>query len=94
MQHLIENLKDISDRIALAQEKNDYEEILKLDHHRKLIVQDIFSIGIKQLSEENMETIRTIAEANEKMIAEISIAGTKKAATAHKKIRALNGYNK
>ena len=53
MQHLIENLKDISDRIALAQEKNDYEEILKLDHHRKLIVEDIFSIGIKQLSEEN-----------------------------------------
>ena len=46
MQHLIENLKDISDRIALAQEKNNYEEILKLDHHRKLIVEDIFDTGL------------------------------------------------
>ena len=46
MQHLIENLKDISDRIALAQEKNNYEEILKLDHHRKLIVEDIFLIAL------------------------------------------------
>ena len=94
MHDLIENLKDISDRINVAQKLSNYEEILKLDHNRKLVIDEIFAMGIKELSEENIENIKSIAEENEKMISEISIAGTKKAEMAHKKITAIKGYRK
>ncbi len=94
MRDLIENLKEISDRIRDAQKLNDYEEILNLDHQRKFVIDEIFSKGIKELSEENIDTIKLLAEENEKMISEISIAGTKKVETAHKRITALKAYNK
>ena len=94
MQDLIENLRDISNRVLEAKKINDYDEIIHLDNHRKLILDEIFSRGLKKLSEENIATIKSIAEANEKMISEISIAGTKKAENAHKKMTALKGYNK
>ena len=40
------------------------------------------------------DKLAMIAEANEKMIAEISIAGTKRAEKAHKTIKAIKGYHK
>ena len=94
MQDFIESLKIISRSIEVAQKSNNYDEILRLDRERKDIMDRIFATGIKKLSEENIKTIRSIAEANEKMIAKISIAGTKRAETAHKTIQAIKGYSK
>lgn len=94
MQDFIENLKVISGSIEVAQKTNNYNEILRLDEKRRAIMDKIFATGIKKLSEENIKTIRSIAEANEKMISEISIAGTKRAETAHKTIQAIKGYSK
>ena len=94
MQDFIENLKIISGSIEAAQKTNNYDEILRLDRERRDIMDRIFATGIKKLSEENIKTIRSIAEANEKMIAKISIAATKRAETAHKTIQAIKGYSK
>ncbi|MAI97387.1 MAG: hypothetical protein CML37_01650 [Rhodobacteraceae bacterium] len=94
MQNFIENLRVLSQSIETAQQSKDYEKILRLDHQRKEVMDKIFATGIKRLSEENIKTIRSIAEANEKMIAEISIAGTKRAEKAHKTIKAIKGYHK
>ncbi len=94
MQNFIENLRILSQSIETAQQSKDYEKILRLDHRRKEVMDKIFAAGIKKLSEENIKTIRSIAEANEKMIAEISIAGTKRAEKAHKTIKAIKGYHK
>ena len=94
MQNFIENLRVLSQSIETAQQSKDYEKILRLDHRRKEVMDKIFAAGIKKLSEENIKTIRSIAEANEKMIAEISIAGTKRAEKAHKTIKAIKGYHK
>ena len=94
MQNFIENLRVLSQSIETAQQSKDYEKILGLDHQRKEVMDKIFAAGIKRLSEENIKTIRSIAEANEKMIAEISIAGTKRAEKAHKTIKAIKGYHK
>ncbi len=92
MQHLVDNLKDISVRITTAQQSHDYVEILRLDQYRKSIINEIFSVGVKQLSEENFDIIKSIAEENEKMISEISKAGTKNAEAAHKRMKAIKGY--
>tara|TARA_A100001011_G_C13944967_1_gene688759 strand:+ start:422 stop:706 length:285 start_codon:yes stop_codon:yes gene_type:complete len=94
MQDFIENLKNVSESIEIAQKTNNYNEIIRLDRERRNIMDKIFATGIKKLSEENIKTIRSIAEANEKMISEISIAGTKRAETAHKTIQAIKGYSK
>ena len=94
MQDFIESLKIISRSIEVAQKSNNYDEILRLDRERRDIMDRIFATGIKKLSEENIKTIRSIAEANEKMIAKISIAATKRAETAHKTIQAIKGYSK
>ena len=94
MQNFIENLRILSQSIETAQQSKDYEKILRLDHRRKEVMDKIFAAGIKKLSEENIKTIRSIAEANEKMIAEISIAGTKRAEKAHKTIKVIKGYHK
>ena len=94
MQDFIENLKIISGSIEVAQKTNNYDEIIRLDRERRDIMDKIFATGIKKLSEENIKTIHSIAEANEKMISEISIAGTKRAETAHKTIQAIKGYSK
>ena len=93
MQDFIESLKIISRSIEVAQKSNNYDEILRLDRERRDIMDRIFATGIKKLSEENIKTIRSIAEANEKMIAKISIAATKRAETAHKTIQAIKGYS-
>ena len=71
MQDFIESLKIISRSIEVAQKSNNYDEILRLDRERRDIMDRIFATGIKKLSEENIKTIRSIAEANEKMIAKI-----------------------
>ena len=92
MKNLIENLKNLSTQILYAKKLQDYNKIIELDQMRKKIIDKIFSKGIKVLSEENIETIKSIAEENENIISEISIASTKKIETANKKMRALNGY--
>ena len=94
MQDFIENLKNVSESIEIAQKTNNYNEMIRLDRERRNIMDKIFATGIKKLSEENIKTIRSIAEANEKMISDISIAGTKRAETAHKTIQAIKGYSK
>ena len=54
--------------------------------------EDGFSKGIKALSEEDIETIKSIAESNENLISEISVASTNKIQLANKKIKAIKGY--
>ena len=49
----------------------------------------IFSNGTKALSEEDIETIKSIAESNENLISEISVASTNKIQSANKKIKAI-----
>ena len=92
MKNLIENLRNLSTQILYAKKLQDYDKIIELDEMRKKLIDKIFSKGIKVLSEENIETIKSIAEENENLISEISIASTKKIETANKKMRALTGY--
>ena len=54
MQNLVEKLKNLSIMIFLAREKNAYEELIELDKERKIIIDKIFSKGIKKLSDENI----------------------------------------
>tara|TARA_A100001011_G_scaffold389916_1_gene472338 strand:+ start:35 stop:319 length:285 start_codon:yes stop_codon:yes gene_type:complete len=93
MQNLVENLKNLSSQIASAKSLDDYNRIIELDKIRKVLIDQIFAKGIKALSEENIGTIKLIAEENENLIAEISIASTKKIKSANKKIKAIRGYN-
>ena len=92
MKTLIENLRNLSTQILYAKKIQDYDKIIELDEMRKKLIDKIFSKGIKVLSEENIETIKSIAEENENLISEISIASSKKIETANKKMRALTGY--
>ena len=93
MHNLVENLKNLSNQILLAKKQNDYNKIIAIDNDRRIVIDQIFSKGIKLLSEEDIEIIKLIAEENENLISEISIASTKKVENANKKIKAIKGYN-
>ena len=92
MQNLIENLKNLSNQILLAKKVDDYDKIISIDKFRKVLIDQIFSKGLKTLSEEDIETIKLIAEENENLISEISVASTNKIQSANKKIKAIKGY--
>ena len=92
MQNLIENLKNLSNQILLAKKVGDYNKIISIDKSRKVLIDQIFSKGLKTLSEEDIETIKLIAEENENLISEISVASTNKIQSANKKIKAIKGY--
>ena len=92
MQNLIENLKNLSNQILLAKKVDNYDEIISIDKSRKVLIDQIFSKGLKTLSEEDIETIKLIAEENENLISEISVASTNKIQSANKKIKAIKGY--
>lgn len=92
MQNLVKNLKNLSDQILLAKKVDDYDKIISIDKSRKVLIDQIFSKGIKALSEEDIETIKSIAESNENLISEISVASTNKIQSANKKIKAIKGY--
>ena len=93
MHTLIENLKDLSNRILLAKKQNDYNKIIEIDNDRRIIIDQIFSKGIKTLSEADINIIKIIAEENENLISEISVATTKSIEKANKKMKAIKGYN-
>ena len=93
MHTLIENLKDLSNHILLAKKQNDYNKIIEIDKDRRIIIDQIFSKGIKTLSEEDINIIKIIAEENENLISEISVASTKRIEKANIKIKAIKGYN-
>ena len=93
MHTLIENLKDLSNRILLAKKQNDYNKIIKIDNDRRIIIDQIFSKGIKTLSEADIKIIKIIAEENENLISEISVATTKSIEKANIKMKAIKGYN-
>ena len=93
MQTLIENLKDLSNHILLAKKQNDYNKIIEIDNDRKIIIDQIFSKGIKTLSEADINIIKIIAEENENLISEISVATTKSIEKANRKMKAIKGYN-
>ena len=92
MQNFVENLKILSDQILLAKKVDDYDKIISIDKSRKVLIDQIFSKGIKALSEEDIETIKSIAESNESLISEISVASTNKIQSSNKKIKAIKGY--
>ena len=93
MHTLIENLKDLSNRILLAKKQNDYNKIIEIDNDRRIIIDQIFSKGIKTLSEADIKIIKIIAEENENLISEISVATTNSIEKANKKMKAIKGYN-
>ncbi len=93
MHTLIENLKDLSNRILLAKKQNDYNKIIEIDNDRRIIINQIFSKGIKTLSEADINIIKIIAEENENLISEISVATTKSIEKANIKMKAIKGYN-
>ena len=93
MHTLIENLKDLSNRILLAKKQNDYNKIIAIDNDRRIIIDQIFSKGVKTLSEADINIIKIIAEENENLISEISVATTKSIEKANKKMKAIKGYN-
>ena len=93
MHTLIENLKDLSNHILLAKKQNDYNKIIEIDKDRRIIIDQIFSKGIKTLSEADINIIKIIAEENENLISEISVATTKSIEKANIKIKAIKGYN-
>ena len=93
MNILIENLKNLSNQILSAKKIDDYDEIIEIDKMRKILINQIFSRGLKALSEEDIKTIKLIAEENENLVAEISIASTMKIQSANKKMKAIKGYN-
>ena len=92
MQNLVKNLKNLSDQILLAKKVDDYDKIISIDKSRRILIDQIFSKGIKALSEEDIETIKSLAESNENLISEISVASTNKIQSANKKIKAIKGY--
>ena len=92
-QSLIENLKDLSSQILLAKKQNDYNKIIAIDNDRRIIIDQIFSKGIKTLSEADINIIKIIAEENENLISEISLATTKSIEKANIKMKAIKGYN-
>ena len=93
MHTLIENLKDLSNHILLAKKQNDYNKIIEIDNDRRIIIDQIFSKGIKTLSEADINIIKIIAEENENLISEISVATTKSIEKANIKMKAIKGYN-
>ena len=93
MHTLIENLKDLSNQILLAKKQNDYNKIIAIDNDRRIIIDRIFSKGIKTLSEADINIIKIIAEENENLISEISVATTKSIENANRKMKAIKGYN-
>ena len=93
MHTLIENLKDLSNRILLAKKQNDYNKIIAIDNDRRIIIDQIFSKGVKTLSEADINIIKIIAEENENLISEISVATTKSIEKANIKMKAIKGYN-
>ena len=93
MHILIENLKDLSNQILLAKKQNDYNKIIEIDNDRRIIIDQIFSKGIKTLSEADMNIIKIIAEENENLISEISVATSKSIEKANIKMKAIKGYN-
>ena len=93
MNILIEKLKNLSNKILSAKKIDDYDEIIEIDKMRKILINQIFSRGLKALSEEDIKTIKLIAEENENLVAEISIASTLKIQSANKKMKAIKGYN-
>jgi len=93
MHTLIENLKYLSNQILLAKKQNDYNKIIAIDNDRRLIIDQIFSKGIKTLSEADINIIKIIAEENENLISEISVATTKSIEKANIKMKAIKGYN-
>ena len=93
MHNLVENLKNLSNQILLAKKQNDYNKIIAIDNDRRIVIDQIFSKGIKLLSEEDIEIIKLIAEENENLISEISIASTKKVENANQKMKAIKRYN-
>ena len=93
MHTLIENLKYLSNQILLAKKQNDYNKIIAIDNDRRIIIDQIFSKGIKTLSEADINTIKIIAEENENLISEISVATTKSIEKANIKMKAIKGYN-
>ena len=93
MHTLIENLKDLSNQILLAKKQNNYNKIIAIDNDRRIIIDQIFSIGIKALSEADINIIKIIAEENENLISEISVATTKSIEKANIKMKAIKGYN-
>ena len=93
MHTLIENLKDLSNQILLAKKQNDYNNIIAIDNDRRIIIDQIFSKGIKTLSEADINIIKIIAEENENLISEISVATTKSIEKANIKMKAIKGYN-
>ena len=93
MHTLIENLKYLSNQILLAKKQNDYNKIIAIDNDRRIIIDQIFSKGIKTLSEADINIIKIIAEENENLISEISVATTKSIEKANKKMKAIKGYN-
>jgi hypothetical protein len=93
MHTLIENLKDLSNLILLAKKQNDYNKIIEIDNDRRIIIDQIFSKGIKTLSEADINIIKIIAEENENLISEISVATTKSIEKANIKMKAIKGYN-
>ena len=56
MQNLIENLKNLSNQILLAKKVNDYDKIISIDKSRKILIDQIFTKGIKEIREQNNET--------------------------------------
>lgn len=93
MHTLIENLKDLSNLILLAKKQNDYNKIIEIDNDRRIIIDQIFSKGIKTLSEADINIIKIIAEENENLISEISVATTNSIEKANIKMKAIKGYN-
>ena len=93
MHTLIDNLKDLSNHILLAKKQNDYNKIIEIDKDRRIIIDQIFSKGIKTLSEADINIIKIIAEENENLISEISVATTKSIEKANIKMKAIRGYN-
>ena len=93
MHTLIENLKYLSNQILLAKKQNDYNKIIAIDNDRRIIIDQIFSKGIKTLSEADINIIKIIAEENENLISEISVATTNSIEKANIKMKAIKGYN-
>ena len=93
MHTLVKNLKDLSNQIILAKKQNDYNKIIEIDKDRRIIIDQIFSKGIKTLSEADINIIKIIAEENENLISEISVATTKSIEKANIKMKAIKGYN-
>jgi hypothetical protein len=90
----VQQLKNLSDNIESAKSSEDYSTIYKLDSERKSILEVLMKKKFYEFSEADIQTIKLIAEHNEKIVSDISVLMSHHTKSTSDKIKMLRAYNR